>query len=142
MLPLSCARIAGSTALQHSHTPLTLTANRRSQTAGSSSSNGVSLISRKYAALLTSPSMRPKRSTAAFAIASVEPASDTSTCTASALPPARSMSATVSSAGFRSATTTLAPCSAQPTAKAWPIPVAAPVTMIVRSLSKSCALMA
>jgi len=86
--------------------------------------------------------MRPKRSRAARAIAWTESLSDTSTRTASARPPAASTAATVWSAGFMSATTTLAPWAAQPVAKAWPMPVAAPVTMMVRSASRSWACMA
>jgi hypothetical protein len=89
------------------------------------------LTSRKYAALFTRPSIRSKRSSAASAIARTEASSETSTSTAIAWPPPRSTSATVSSDGFRSAATTFAPCPPQPTANAWPMPVAAPVTMIV-----------
>jgi|GEM_PF-1124233 len=57
------------------------------------------------------PSIRPNRSSADCAIACVELASATSTVTDIAWPPAFSIAATVSLAGFISAATTLAPCS-------------------------------
>src|SRR5574343_970550 len=80
--------------------------------------------------------MRPKRASAAAAMASTEDWSDTSTRTAIAWPPSASISLTVSSASFMSATTTLAPWAAACTAKAWPMPVAPPVTMTVRWSSR------
>ena len=90
-----------------------------------------SVISRKRAhiempALFTSTSMPPKRSTAAFTIASHCFGSVTSVFTTSAVGP-HAFASFSSSSSFRAARTTLSPRLAQARATAAPIPLDAPV---------------
>src|SRR5699024_7254178 len=92
-----------------------------------------SFIPPKIAALLTSMSSPPKRSTAASAQAVAEDSSETSVCWKKAWPPASTISAATRApcSSDTSATTTLAPSAASALAYSSPIPPAAPVTIAV-----------
>ena len=103
----------------------------RCHVAGVDSMNGSTL---SQPALLTSTSMRPKRSTTSATMASTAARSVTSAASPiESFPSAEAVSAAFCAS--RSATTTVAPSAARRFAMPLPIPEAAPVTMMTRSVS-------
>src|SRR5512142_2789084 len=128
MLPPPARSIAGMAYLQPRKTPLRLT-----RITSSHVSSVVSVTDPSSAgnmpALLKRTSSVPYLFSAAAIIASTSRASDTSAWTNSALPPAFSISATVSrpAASLTSATTTFAPSRANRRADSRPMPLPAPV---------------
>src|SRR3989442_7573530 len=104
-----------------------------------------SRVSRKAArnvppTLLTSTSTPPKRSTAAATARSTASPSRTSVGSATACPPAPSISAAVACAvaASSSRTATRAPNAAKPRAIPFPMPAPAPVTTAVRPVRDAC----
>jgi hypothetical protein len=118
--PPPWASIAGSTALLKRKTPRTFVVIRPSHSSGEVSRTG---LSRNRAALFTSTSIRPKRSTAVPAAAVAVPSSATSPTTAAIPSPSRARTA-----GSTSTATTDAPAARNSDTTSRPTPLPAPVT--------------
>src|SRR5580658_2894116 len=134
MLPLRCRYIWRSAARVVRNAPSRWMARSRFHSANGSSSSGATIW---MPALLTSTSIRPKTEIAAAMPDSTSDSLVTSIATAMTRSPELSSSSAAARAAvkLRSAITTQAPASAKVRAISLPIPLAAPVTTAVLSLS-------
>src|SRR5688572_6031076 len=123
--PPPCRSIAGMTCFMARKQLLRLTAKTRSQTSSESSTTPPTST---MPTLLSSTSMRPKRSRQAATARSTSADRDASACQASASPPSPRMISTVSRAApsFTSTQKTRAPSRAKSTAVALPLPQPGP----------------
>src|SRR6266511_573032 len=126
-----CRRMTGTKLCSPWTTPHTLTSKTQRQ---SSSVWSRSRLNVDTPALLHNTSTRPNRSSVVAASPSTAAAPETSTVTAAASPPVAWMpdATTSASAPSRSATTTAEPAAANSSARARPMPLAAPVTTATR----------